>query len=432
MAIKIIKNEQEYQAALSRLSTLMDAELGSTEGEELEVLALLIENYEKEHFPVGLPDPIEAIKFRMEQQGLSRKDLEKIIGSQSKVSEVLNHKRPLSLAMIRSLHEHLGIPYEVLLKEPGKQLESMRYNPNDYPLKEMHKAGYFPGAQSLNQVKEEAEEWLENLFSPFQSLAAQRVFCRSLPYNSSIQIKPNRRSYQFIAGELDGGNAVRETAQAYPEVNICALIAWQARVLQLCAIQELPSFSHGNITNDFFDRLVRLSYFSKGPQMAAEYLNKTGIHFIILSHLPGTYLDGACFYTPDHHPVIGMTLRYDRLDNFWFTLVHELAHLCLHLNERQIAFFDDTESPTEDRAYPEEEEANEFARNRLIPPEIWDEVSDELLHTDDDRLLKRIADRLEIHPAIVAGRVRWETRDFSRLTSLVGHGKVRPQFPEFN
>ena len=122
MNAKILKTDLEYQQALARLSALMDAEYGSPEGEELELLSFLLEKYEKEHFPIDLPDPIEAIKFRMEQQGLTRKDLEAYIGTQSKVSEVLNRKRPLSLAMIRALHDGLGIPAEVLLQEPGREL----------------------------------------------------------------------------------------------------------------------------------------------------------------------------------------------------------------------------------------------------------------------------------------------------------------------
>jgi len=141
---KIIKSELDYQQALARLSALMDAEYGSPEGEELELLSVLLEKYEQEHFPIDLPDPIEAIKFRMEQQGLTRKDLVPYIGSQSKVSEVINKKRPLSLTMIRALHEGLGIPAEVLLREPGKQLAPARYAVDEKLFAEMYHAGYFP------------------------------------------------------------------------------------------------------------------------------------------------------------------------------------------------------------------------------------------------------------------------------------------------
>jgi len=116
MKPKVIKNEEEYNMALNQIEELMDASPGSPEEEELELFSIIVEKHEDEHYPIDLPDPIEAIKFRMEQETLTRKDLAKYIGSLSKVSEVLNHKRPLSLSMIRSLHERLGIPAEVLLQ----------------------------------------------------------------------------------------------------------------------------------------------------------------------------------------------------------------------------------------------------------------------------------------------------------------------------
>ncbi|MBU4374764.1 MAG: hypothetical protein KJ714_10115 [Euryarchaeota archaeon] len=133
---KVIKSEAEYQEALAHLEALMDAQPGTPEEEELELFAVLIEKYEQEHFPIGLPDPVEAIKFRMDQLGLTRKDLIPYIGSQSKVSEVLNGKRPLSLSMIRALQQGLEIPIEVLLQEQGKCLESPKYDLRAYSLQE--------------------------------------------------------------------------------------------------------------------------------------------------------------------------------------------------------------------------------------------------------------------------------------------------------
>jgi HTH-type transcriptional regulator/antitoxin HigA len=126
MKPKVIKTRADYQAALAYLETLMDAQPGTPQEEELELFAVLLDNYEREHFPIGLPDPVEAIKFRMEQQGLTRRDLEPFIGSQSKVSEVLNRRRSLSVAMIRALHTGLDIPAEVLLQEPGQRLPARR------------------------------------------------------------------------------------------------------------------------------------------------------------------------------------------------------------------------------------------------------------------------------------------------------------------
>jgi len=122
MKAKLIKTEEENEAALARLDEIFDAEPGTPEGDEAELLTALIEMYEQKAYPIDLPDPIEAIKFRMEQQGLKRKDLVPYLGSAPKVSEVLTGKRPLSLTMIRNLVKGLGIPAEVLLQEAGAVL----------------------------------------------------------------------------------------------------------------------------------------------------------------------------------------------------------------------------------------------------------------------------------------------------------------------
>ena len=114
MNIKPIKNEQDYQDTLTRIELLMDAKPNTDEIDELEVLTTLVEAYEAEHYQIDAPDPIEAIKFRMEQEGLKQKDLVAIVGSKSRVSEVLNRKRKLTIEMIRTLHKQLNIPIESL------------------------------------------------------------------------------------------------------------------------------------------------------------------------------------------------------------------------------------------------------------------------------------------------------------------------------
>ncbi len=116
MKLKPIKTEQDYFKALERLELIFDAKSGTNEGDELEILGILLENYENEHFPIELPDPIEAIKFRMEQLNYSQNDLAEIIGLKSRASEILNKKRKLSLEMIRKLTEKLHIPSEVLIQ----------------------------------------------------------------------------------------------------------------------------------------------------------------------------------------------------------------------------------------------------------------------------------------------------------------------------
>lgn len=117
MNIHPIHNENDYRAALKRVETLMDAKLGTKAFNELEVLSTLVESYEVKYYVIDTPDPIEAIKFRMEQEGLLQKDLVGIFGNKSRVSEVLNKKRKLTLEMIRNLHENLNIPFENLLGE---------------------------------------------------------------------------------------------------------------------------------------------------------------------------------------------------------------------------------------------------------------------------------------------------------------------------
>src|SRR5690242_18644777 len=119
--LKPIRTKADYRKSLAEVEGLWGAKSGTPEGDRLDILATLIDAYEAEHYPMDPPDPIEAIKFRMEQQGLSRKDLEPLIGTRTRVAEILNRKRPLSIGMIRRLHERLGISAEVLIRVPNKE-----------------------------------------------------------------------------------------------------------------------------------------------------------------------------------------------------------------------------------------------------------------------------------------------------------------------
>jgi HTH-type transcriptional regulator/antitoxin HigA len=398
MEPKVIKTEADYEAALAQVETLMDAAPGSPEEEALQVFALLIEAYEQAHYPIDLPDPVEAIKFRMEQQGLVQKDMIPYLGSQSKVSEVLSRKRPLSLTMIRALHQGLGIPAEVLLQEPGQEIPARRYNPRDYPFTEMFKRRYFaPFAGSLRAARLRAEALLVDFFSVFGETRPQPVYCKR------------------------AGRA--------PDVN--ALIAWQAQALRLAQAENLPDYDPASVDEAALRALVRQSCFRTGPQNARELLNRWGIHLIVLRHLPHTYLDGASFLAPWGRPVVGLTLRYDRLDNFWFTLLHELAHVRLHLDQAGVAFFDDTRRIQADPDDAREREAHAFAHEMLISTEVWERKRSILLPNPSERSVRKVADELQISPAIVAGRIRWETQNYTRLGSLVGARQVRDQFQEY-
>jgi len=116
MNIKLIKTKKDYQQSLDRLELIFDARKGTEESDELEVLGMLIDNYENENFPIGFPDPVEAIKFRMEQLNFTQNDLADVVGLKSRASEILSRKRKLSLDMIRQIHEKMNIPTEVLIQ----------------------------------------------------------------------------------------------------------------------------------------------------------------------------------------------------------------------------------------------------------------------------------------------------------------------------
>jgi HTH-type transcriptional regulator / antitoxin HigA len=402
MKPKIIKTEADYEMALAHLETLMDAEPGTSQEEELELFAVLIENYERENFPIGLPDPVEAIKFRMEQQGLTRKDLEKYIGSQSKVSEVLNHKRPLSLAMIRALHHGLDIPAEVLLQEEGTELAAPKYDPEKYPFTAMFNECYFSFFNgTLQEAKEVKEELLTKFFSILQDVDFEKIHCRT---------------------------ASTEKMDKF------ALEAWQARALSIAEEQELPPYISGSLTEEHIQSIVRLSAFDEGPLLVRKFLQKYGVPFVILNSLPKIYLDGACFKSRSSRPIIAMTLRHDRMDNFWFTLVHEIGHLFLHLELDNFAFFDETETKNgRNQSHdPMEEEADDFASNLLIPEDEWkqwrkSQEKGKIVSKDEISLF---ANHLGISPSIVAGRLRWETGDYVKYSAMLGHKTVRKLFQQ--
>lgn len=386
--MKLIKTQQDHEQALARLMALMDMDPapGSSENDEIDVLVVLIEKYEKETFPLDKPDPIEAIKFRMDQQGLTNKDLIPYFGSAPKVSEVLSGKRTLSLNMIRKLSEGLGISAEILIQAPeqtsacGEDIEWQAF-----PLAEMRKRGYFDGfSGTLQELKEYAAEQLS-------------AFLNSVP--SGFNLKPAllRTSAHLRSNDK--------------ETDTYALWAWQVRVLQKAAKEKLSTnYRKGTVTLEWMQKVAKLSWSSQGPSLAKEYLNKHGIHFIVEPHLPKTYLDGAVCFSADGNPVVALTLRHDRLDNFWFSLMHELSHIALHLDGNQSWYLDDLDALGGDQT---EQEADALAKEALIPEVTWQ--SSIFADAADVRLL---SEKLEISPCIIAGRLRHESADHKLFGSL--------------
>jgi HTH-type transcriptional regulator/antitoxin HigA len=173
--------------------------------------------------------------------------------------------------------------------------------------------------------------------------------------------------------------------------------------------------------------LVHLSILNDGPRQACEYLQTVGISVIVEPHLPETFLDGAAILLEPNRPVIGLTLRHDRLDNFWFVLLHELIHVSKHLTTEFTAFYDDLD--IDDTSNPQEQEADELAGEILIPDHEWSNSPAKNLRTSE--AVEHLARRLRIHPAIVAGKIRHYYKSYRVLNRLVGQGEVRRLFAEF-
>jgi HTH-type transcriptional regulator/antitoxin HigA len=402
MNIKVIKSSSDYKHAMARLSALMalDPKDGSKEDNELELLALVIEDYERKIVPPVVPDPVEAILFRMDQMKLGRKELEPYIGSISKVSEVLSRKRPLSLSMIRRLHKGLGIPADVLIGGAeisqaviGEEPE-MEYT--KLPLKEMLERGCFGEFKgNAQRLKDYAEDLALKFMHGLLPKQAEPAFLRA-------------PLHQRGARDADG----------------YALLAWRLCVIKKARANPAPrEYKKGIITTKWMKDLARLSAFGDGPRLAREQLGMAGITLVIEPHFKGTYLDGAAMLD-EGRPVIAMTLRHDRLDNFWFVLMHELAHVAKHLDEAHPLFTDDLDSPDElDRI---EREADEMAGEALIPQTAWQKSAARTSHLTTD--VVALAEKLGVHPAIVAGRVRHETKNFRLLARQLGQGQASRHF----
>ena len=401
-----LKNPAEFNKVEARIDEIfranpgIDLEADTPETRELDRLSNLVVEYEEYYVHIDPPSPAGIIRFQIDQLDLDESDLMPILGSRAVVSEVLAGKRQINLQMARALHEHLGIPAEDLL-EANQFIQPTNPNPdpNQYPMREMDKAEWFGNGFDLQHGAQDAIQFLmRSAGIPTTQHAANVAYRRN------------------------------DDRRINAKVNPFALQAWCWKVLSLAKQDdELPSYVQNTVNHDLMRQIARLSVYSDGPTRAQASLRDAGIALHIVPHLNRTYLDGAALLATDGRPVIGLTLRYDRVDNFWFTLMHELAHIRLHLNEENPAFPDDMSLRGINMGEGQREaEADTATEDALIPKCEWEKS--ELAKKAKAADIISYAQKWHIHPAIVAGRVRHENRNFRLLTQFVGSGTIRRAF----
>jgi HTH-type transcriptional regulator / antitoxin HigA len=375
-----IRSETDYQRALRQASRLITA-TDKDSLDNLEVYQALIERWELRQTEIALPTPIEAIKFRMQQSGLKPRDLEPYLGSRARVSEILSGKRALSLEMIRALHWHLKIPAESLIGSSPAEPRPTSRSPN----------------KILSKLKD------LDVLRRGEDLASftARALGHSLAPAMLRKTRTDRTNTKTDMGALEAW---------------CGAVLLKSGEIDVRRPKKWPSASDGR-------SLAQLSREENGPSLARETLKQMGIAFVVLEHFPGTYLDGAAMLRSDGTPVIAVTLRYDRIDNFWFTLLHEYLHVCQHLGEQTELILDDLEVKVDSVI---EREADDFAQDALIPATIWRSRTSPTLSINQ---VEAIAFEAGVHPAVVAGRWQREHGDYRRFAKLLGRGEVRPALP---
>lgn len=354
----------------------------------------LITSFEAE----GLHDlPDILIRARI-ARGMSQKDLADFLGMKEQQVQRYEAERYRSASLERLIE--VADALNVRISERGELVGTGAFEELDlgaasaFPIAEMFKRGWFEDFEGpLNAARKEADALVPAFFK-----------------NACASWSPMALH--------------RKSIRANGKVHEPAIAAWEARVLTLAdRYRPAERFEPAKATDAWLEHLVHLSAEPDGPKRVGGHLRSVGIVLVIEPHLPGTLLDGAALRSAFGTAIVGMTLRHDRLDNFWFTLMHEVAHLKLHIDvDHYSAIFDDTESPAGSRI---ENEADQFAQEALLPSAKWHACLSRFTRTEKAVLAD--AKRFGISPSIVAGRIRREANDYTLLRALVGAGEPRRQ-----
>lgn len=335
-------------------------------------------------------------------KGLSQRQLAKVLGVKEQQIQRYESER-YSSASLRKLVQ-VSNALEINISEVAEfktssakrdDISSMDIQWDMFPVKEMYRRNWFKDfSGSLSTAMANAEELVK------------KFVINAIP-------KPT--------------NAFsRMRVRANSHLNNYALLAWQCRVITLAQMMPLEgTYTASLIDKDWLLGLAQVSSLKEGPRRAKEYLERSGIHLVVEPHLSHTYLDGAAILLPDGRPIVALTLRYDRLDNFWFVLFHELIHVMKHLHKGHLEdIFDDLDAEPDEL----ERETDQLAGAFLIADDVWETALPRYIRSVDS--INELAKELKINPAIVAGRIRKEADNYTICTEMVGQGEVRKYFPE--
>ena len=305
--ITSIRSLHDLNQANDRLDQLLNSSDGSPEREEYRSLFKLVAEYQDYHFPIEIPNGIGMIEFHLENSNLSEVDLIPLIGSKAKVSAVLSGEEPLTIPMVRALNKHLGadleslVGYDVIDAEDGIDWSK-------FPTKAMKELGWFSApSKSDKELIEELIELAGGL------VRIPRTYCRQ----------------NFDARR----NALTD---------LYALQAWCQRVVGT-AVANRPAnrFDKSSLGKEFLTSLASFRKTEDGPRLAIATLSEAGIALVYVEQLPEMYVDCAVMKSKEGFPVIGLTLRDDSIDSFWFCVLHSVAHIWKHLSELHYFIVDD-------------------------------------------------------------------------------------------
>jgi HTH-type transcriptional regulator/antitoxin HigA len=398
--------DSAYRDLKSQLSTEIIAARRTALSDELNRLNSQIEAYER----LKGPNREETQNLDDEELGLLP-----ILGriakglSQRQLAELLELKEQQVQRYESEKYSGISLArYEKILGVLGIQLspEWRQLLPEEFERKDLDSLFLDVPSEIVREIQNRG--WLAQSTDANQKLSANTL-----------------SNYVFDAGKLVRGAALhRRTASAKKSVNPASLLLWQARAINIAQSRFSRLRSKFNLAEmKWISQLVFLSARDDGPKRAVDFLQEQGIIVVVEPSLPGTSLDGAAMLLADSTPLIALTLRYDRLDSFWFTLLHEIGHIFLHFNGGlSEGFFDDLDETDNSKR---ETEANSFARSALISDEAWSTSPARFSKSIEP--IRAFAANQKVSVAIAVGRLRRERKNYTLFSQYLGQGTVRRQ-----